>query len=383
MFAAIVYVLVSCCAWRALPPCFGISKSTAHRRFLIWSRAAVWGRLHEEILHRLDDAGLLDLSRAVLDSAHVRAKNGASSQVRAPWTGVSRVPRCTSCRDAAGLPLLVGLTAANTHASQALKPMVLGHQTRHDPHRGRHSKPQRLHADKAYDTPELGKWLRGKRIGVRIARKGIESSERLGRRRRVIERTMSWLTGYRRLNHRYERHPATTWYFSLSPQPSAATSDSSASRHRTRSKPPLKATGAATGQTSPGRSRRRSRRPAPAYAPCRPRTPTSDTRRKVVTSSLVSGSGRLGRKNAVTSRNGQVPGNKGPALSRVESSAGRRRRRPLSGINLGKRRAPQSYSRVTCFLLSEVGVLTATWAGRALTCRADRARVTLIVEGRC
>ncbi|MFF2963985.1 transposase, partial [Streptomyces sp. NPDC057963] len=32
LFAAIVYVLVSGCAWRALPPCFGISKSTAHRR---------------------------------------------------------------------------------------------------------------------------------------------------------------------------------------------------------------------------------------------------------------------------------------------------------------------------------------------------------------
>ncbi|SCG03151.1 hypothetical protein GA0115256_14861, partial [Streptomyces sp. DconLS] len=36
----------------------------------------------------------------------------------------------------------------------------------------------------------------GQHIGVRIARKGIESSERLGRRRWVIERTMSWLTGY-------------------------------------------------------------------------------------------------------------------------------------------------------------------------------------------
>lgn len=74
LFAAIIYVLVSGCAWRALPPCFGVSKSTAHRRFLIWSRAGVWGRLHEEILHRLDDAGLLDLSRAVLDSARIRAK---------------------------------------------------------------------------------------------------------------------------------------------------------------------------------------------------------------------------------------------------------------------------------------------------------------------
>ncbi|WP_399145374.1 transposase [Streptomyces sp. MK7] len=34
------------------------------------------------------------------------------------------------------------------------------------------------------------------------------AARRRGRRRRwVIERTMSWLTGYRRLNHRYEREP--------------------------------------------------------------------------------------------------------------------------------------------------------------------------------
>jgi hypothetical protein len=57
------------------------------------------------------------------------------------------------------------------------------------------------------DRPQLRKWLRGKRIGVRIARKGTESSERLGRRRWVIERTMSWLSGYRRLSPRYERDP--------------------------------------------------------------------------------------------------------------------------------------------------------------------------------
>ncbi len=55
-----------------------------------------------------------------------------------------------------GLLLLVGISAANTHDSQALKPMVLGHQTRHDPHRGRHFKPQRLHADKAYTYLNCG-----------------------------------------------------------------------------------------------------------------------------------------------------------------------------------------------------------------------------------
>jgi transposase len=109
--------------------------------------------------------------------------------------------------DANGLPLVVGISAANVHDSEGLKPVVAGHQTRYDPHRGRYFKPERLHAGKAYDRADLRKWLLGKRIGVRIARKGIESSERLGRRRWVIERTISWLSGYRRLSPRYERHP--------------------------------------------------------------------------------------------------------------------------------------------------------------------------------
>lgn len=76
VFAAIIYVLVSGCAWRALPPCFGASKSTVHRRFLIWSRAGVWGQLHQKVLQLLDGQDLIDLSRVVLDSAHVRAKKG-------------------------------------------------------------------------------------------------------------------------------------------------------------------------------------------------------------------------------------------------------------------------------------------------------------------
>lgn len=174
---------------------------------MIWSRAGVWGRLHEAVVHRLDDAGLIDVSRVVLDSAHVRAKKGGNTQVRAPRGRGKPDSKMHILSDANGLPLLVGLSAANTHDSLALKPMITGHQTRHDPHHGRYFKPQRLHADKAYDVPHLPKWLWGKHIGVRIAHKGIESSERLGRRRWVIERTMSWLTGYRRLNHRYERQP--------------------------------------------------------------------------------------------------------------------------------------------------------------------------------
>ncbi|MEU2105864.1 MULTISPECIES: hypothetical protein [unclassified Nocardia] len=49
----------------------------------------------------------------------------------------------------------------------------------------------RPHADKAYDTAELRQWVRDRGIAVRIARDGIDSSQRLGRHRWVIEGTIS------------------------------------------------------------------------------------------------------------------------------------------------------------------------------------------------
>lgn len=63
-----------------------------------------------------------------------------------------------------------------------------------------------LHADKAYDSRDLRDWLRDRGITPRLARKGIESNTTLGRHRWIIERTIAWLFGYRRLTTRYERH---------------------------------------------------------------------------------------------------------------------------------------------------------------------------------
>ncbi|MBB6439449.1 transposase [Streptomyces candidus] len=106
-----------------------------------------------------------------------------------------------------GLPISIGISGANLHDSQALEPMVRGIpsiRSRRGPRRGR---PAKLHADKAYDNLHLRRWLRSRGITHRIARKGIESSKRLGRHRWTIERTMAWLGGCRRLHRRYERKP--------------------------------------------------------------------------------------------------------------------------------------------------------------------------------
>ncbi|GAA2264251.1 hypothetical protein GCM10010149_00160 [Nonomuraea roseoviolacea subsp. roseoviolacea] len=144
MFTAIVYVLTSGCAWRHLPAEFGVSPATAHRRFSAWTRAGLWPRLHRAVLDELGAKGQIDWAAAIVDAAAVRAKN-------------------------------------------------------------RDRRPDKARADKGYDSAELRAWLRRRGVTPRIARRGIESSERLGRHRRKIDRTIAWIFGYRRLTVRYER----------------------------------------------------------------------------------------------------------------------------------------------------------------------------------
>jgi transposase len=99
----------------------------------------------------------------------------------------------------------VGLTAANVNEATTLEAMVEAVP----PIRGRRGRPlrrpQKLHADKAYNARHNRAVLRRRHIQPRLARKGIESSERLGRYRWVVERTLAWLHQFRRLNVRYER----------------------------------------------------------------------------------------------------------------------------------------------------------------------------------
>jgi transposase len=104
-----------------------------------------------------------------------------------------------------GLPISIGISGANLHDSQALIPLVKGIPPIRSRRGRRRRKPGKLHADKGYDYAHLRKWLRARGIIHRIARKGVESPQRLGRHRWTVERTMAWLAGCRRLHRRYER----------------------------------------------------------------------------------------------------------------------------------------------------------------------------------
>lgn len=110
--------------------------------------------------------------------------------------------------DRNGIPLAIRLSAANAHDATQLIPLVdaippiIGPRGR--PGRPR-KRPAKLHADKAYDASDLRCALQARSIIPRLARRGIDSKERLGRHRWVVERTLSWLLGCRRLGIRYER----------------------------------------------------------------------------------------------------------------------------------------------------------------------------------
>ncbi len=114
--------------------------------------------------------------------------------------------KCHLLTDASGLPLAVFLTAANVHDSKVFEQLLDTVPPIKLSGRGRPRKrPNKLHADKGYDFPHCRRALQKRGIRVCIARRGKDSSERLGRHRWVVERTLAWLSQFRRLAIRYEK----------------------------------------------------------------------------------------------------------------------------------------------------------------------------------
>ena len=66
-------------------------------------------------------------------------------------------------------------------------------------------RPDKCHADKGYDYQRCRDACRNRGVLPRIARRGIDSKEKLGRHRWVVERAFAWLNRFRRLTIRYER----------------------------------------------------------------------------------------------------------------------------------------------------------------------------------
>ena len=93
----ILFVLRSGIPWQMLPKEMGCgSGSTCWRRLVRWQRVGVWRRLHAVLLAELRRRGQLDLARAVVDSASVRALRGGKKLDRTQPIAARRVPNTIS-----------------------------------------------------------------------------------------------------------------------------------------------------------------------------------------------------------------------------------------------------------------------------------------------
>ncbi|MFG2221392.1 IS5 family transposase [Streptomyces sp. NPDC048685] len=201
----ILFVLHTGIQWEYLPQELGFgSGMTCWRRLAAWNEAGVWHRLHVVLLARLRTARQLDWSRAVIDSP----RQGRSA---GPKSGPSPVDRARPGSkhhvlvDGQGIPLAVSLTGGNRNDVTQLMPLL----AKIPPVPGLVGRPRRrpetLLGDRGYDHDKYRRLVRATGVKPVIARRGVLHGSGLGVHRWVVERTIAWLHGFRRLRIRWER----------------------------------------------------------------------------------------------------------------------------------------------------------------------------------
>ncbi|WP_435844176.1 IS5 family transposase [Streptomyces goshikiensis] len=201
----ILFVLHTGIQWEYLPQELGFgSGMTCWRRLAAWNDAGVWDQLHVVLLKKLRVAKKLDWSRAVIDSP----RQGRSA---GPQSGPSPVDRARPGSkhhlivDGQGIPLAVSLTGGNRNDVTQLIPLLKKIPSVAGLVGRPRKQPDSLLGDRGYDHDKYRRlaWALG--IKPVIARRGIPHGSGLGVHRWVVERTIAWLHGFRRLRIRWER----------------------------------------------------------------------------------------------------------------------------------------------------------------------------------
>ena len=179
----ILYVLITGCRWQDLPREYG-SPTTAWRRLKRWGEEGVWECIWRATLAALDRHGRLDWSIVFLDGSFVPAKKGGEQ------VGLTRKGKGTKwmlVTDGTGLPLGFHLDGANRTevrlAEQTLDTIWVARP------RGRpKQRPQKLVADRGYDSRAFRRVLRGRGIRMCIPSKRRPATWKAKRGRPVVAR---------------------------------------------------------------------------------------------------------------------------------------------------------------------------------------------------
>ena len=199
------FVLVTGCRWEDVPPELGCSGMTAHRCLRRWEQMGVWDRLHADLLRLLRQAGKLDPDLVIVDAVILRAFGGGEQTGPSPVDRRKKGSKHTLLVDRHGVPLAIRTAGANVSDHRQIMPVVLDFpKVGGKPGRPK-QRPDELYADRGYDSDSTRALLAWLGIEPHIARRKTPHSSGLGKVRWVVERTVAWLKGLRRMRVRYDR----------------------------------------------------------------------------------------------------------------------------------------------------------------------------------
>jgi transposase len=199
------FVLATGFRWEDVPPELGCSGRTAHRRLGACEEAGIWDRLHADLLRLLRQSGKLDTDVVVIDGVYVRAFGGGEQTGPSPVDRRKKGTKHTLMVSRQGVPLAIRTAGANRSDHTQIIPLVLDFPKVG----GRPSRPKEfpdvLYANREYESDStrwLPRWLGDE---PRIARRNTPHGSGLGKVRWVVERTISWIKGLRRMRVWYDR----------------------------------------------------------------------------------------------------------------------------------------------------------------------------------
>jgi transposase len=203
------FVLVTGCRWKDVPREMGCCGETARTRLQAWERAGLWEGLHKLLLIMLRQANELHAETAIIDSTQVRAFGGGDATGPSPVDRRKKGTKFTLLVDRDGAPLVLRAVPANRSDQREIMPTVVsfpavpGKPGRPPTH------PTKLYADAGYDCEATRTLLRWLGIEPHIRKRNEKHGSHLGRVRWVVERTISWIKGLRRMRVRYDRSATT------------------------------------------------------------------------------------------------------------------------------------------------------------------------------
>jgi len=203
------FVLVTGCRWDDVPKEMGCCGETARTRLQSWERAGIWDRLHRLLLTMMQQKHELHAETAIIDTAQVRAFGGGEATGPSPVDRRKKGTKYTLLVDRNGVPLVIRAVAANRSDHREILPAVVAFPVVGGRCGRPRTHPDTLYADAGFDCEATRTILRWLGIEPHIRHKGDPHGSHLGRVRWVVERTISWIKGLRRMRVRYDRSLTT------------------------------------------------------------------------------------------------------------------------------------------------------------------------------